>query len=53
MKRSNQVKFAARRAARASRAKNPGGSSRYARKARWCTKNGVWGWEVPEPKPWR
>jgi hypothetical protein len=30
-----------------------GGDSRYARKRQWCIKNGVWGWEVPEPKPWK
>ena len=29
-----------------------GGNSRYARKRNYCLKNGVWGWEVPFPKPW-
>ena len=28
------------------------GQSRYARKAKYCQKNGVWGFEVPAPKPW-
>jgi hypothetical protein len=29
-----------------------GGNSKYARKRAFCLKNGVWGWEVPTPKPW-
>ena len=29
------------------------GDSKYARKRIWCAKNGVWGFEVPEPKPWK
>ena len=33
--------------------KNPGGNSNYARKASYCRGNGVWGFEVPEPKPWK
>ncbi len=28
------------------------GNSRYARKAAYLHKNGLWGWEVPHPKPW-
>lgn len=28
------------------------GESRYARKRRWLDREGKWGWEVPEPKPW-
>lgn len=27
--------------------------SNYSRKLSYCARNGVWGWEVPEPKPWR
>lgn len=30
-----------------------GGNSNYARKKAYCNKNGVWGWEVEEPKPWK
>lgn len=30
-----------------------GGDSNYARKKAYCRKNGVWGFEVPEPKPWK
>lgn len=52
MKRSNAVKFAAKRAARASRARTPGQTSRYARKAKWLARHGLWGFEVPSPKPW-
>jgi len=29
-----------------------GGESKYARKRKYCIKNGVWGFEVPYPKPW-
>lgn len=29
------------------------GVSRYGRKKAYCAANGVWGWEVPEPKPWK
>jgi endonuclease YncB( thermonuclease family) len=30
-----------------------GGESQYARKKAYCHKNGVWGFDVPEPKPWK
>jgi hypothetical protein len=30
-----------------------GGESDYARKRDYCNKHGVWGFEVPEPKPWK
>ena len=30
-----------------------GGESNYARKRKYCLRHGVWGWEVPYPKPWR
>jgi hypothetical protein len=33
--------------------KEGGGESRYAKKHKYCIKNGVWGFEVPEPKPWK
>lgn len=33
--------------------KNPSGNSSYGRKRAYCAKNGVWGFEVPEPKPWK
>jgi len=29
------------------------GDSKYARKRKFCAANGVWGFEVPEPKPWK
>ncbi len=28
------------------------GCSRYARKRKWLDSNGLWGFEVPAPKPW-
>ena len=42
-----------RRAKRRVAQLEPGGMSRYARKAAYCNKHGAWGFEVPEPKPWR
>jgi hypothetical protein len=33
--------------------KHPSGESQYGRKKRYCESNGVWGFQVPEPKPWR
>ncbi len=30
-----------------------GGQSNYARKFAWLNSNGLWGFEVPDPKPWR
>lgn len=29
------------------------GTSRYARKRAYLTKAGLWGFQVPEPKPWK
>ncbi len=40
-------------AAKARRIANPGHSSRYARKVIWLHRNGKWGWEISEPKPWK
>jgi len=42
-----------RRAEKYKRMLQPGGESDYARKKRWCDRNGKWGFEVPEPKPWK
>ena len=30
-----------------------GGDSQYARKHAYCSKHGVWGFEIAEPKPWK
>lgn len=30
-----------------------GGKSKYARKREWCARNGVFGFQVLEPKPWK
>jgi len=35
-----------------SRMSTSGYKSKYARKARYLHQTGVWGWEVPSPKPW-
>lgn len=31
----------------------PSGESNYGRKKKWLARNGVFGFEVREPKPWR
>lgn len=41
-----------RRAQRKASQLKPGEKSRYARKKEYCDKHGVWGFEVPTPKPW-
>ena len=33
--------------------KRGSGNSRYARKAKWLHTHELWGWMVPEPKPWK
>ena len=33
--------------------KRPGGASNYGRKKLWCARNGVFGFEVLAPKPWK
>jgi len=30
-----------------------GGESQYAKKYAYLNSTGLWGWEVPEPKPWK
>lgn len=55
MKRSKKraQERAKRSAARAAGQKRPGGQSAYARKAAWLQTHGMWGFDVPHPKPWR
>lgn len=48
-----KAKRATKRAAKAAAMKNPGFKSKYAIKHRWLSRHGLWGWEVPEPKPWK
>jgi hypothetical protein len=33
--------------------KRPGHKSKYARKSAWLHAHAAWGFDVPEPKPWR
>jgi hypothetical protein len=33
--------------------KAPGGASKYAKKRAWLMKNGMFGFDVPNPKPWK
>ncbi len=44
---------ARKKAAKESGMVRAGHKSRYARKREWCARNGVFGFEVPEPKPWK
>lgn len=41
------------RAAKEAGMKRPGGASNYAKKKAWCDRNGMWGFEVSPPKPWK
>ena len=47
------AKRASRLAAKKRAMENPGSRSRYARKSEYCKRNGVWGFQVNEPKPWK
>lgn len=44
---------AAKKARKQSSMDKPSGESRYGRKRRYLVVNGGWGFEYPEPKPWR
>lgn len=46
-------KRANKRATKDAGMKRTGGKSNYARKREWCARNGVFGFEVLEPKPWK
>lgn len=46
------IRRAAKRQQKEIRMRESGGESRYARKRAWCNSHGVWGFEVPFPKPW-
>lgn len=41
-----------KRAKRKSNQLAPGFRSKYARKHAYLSKNGLWGFQVPSPKPW-
>jgi hypothetical protein len=43
----------AKRQRKAHQVKNPGFTSRYARKKIYLNRIGLFGFDVPEPKPWR
>lgn len=43
----------AKRVQRRASMDRPGRKSKYARKAAYLHKHGLWGWQVPEPKPWK
>lgn len=44
---------AKRKAAREVGQKRPSGQSNYGRKSRWLNEHGMWGFDVPSPKPWK
>ena len=52
----SERRFKARTAnatAKAHRMARPGAKSNYAKKRQFLVKNGGWGFEYPEPKPWK
>jgi hypothetical protein len=53
MKRNKQATRLSRKAAKEAAMRKPGKQSNYARKRDYLHKHGLWGWEVPEPKPWK
>jgi len=42
-----------RQAKKAGKGKSRQKKSMYARKREYCNKSGLWGFEVPSPKPWK
>lgn len=53
MAKRRTVRRAQKAQAKAHRMKNPGTTSRYARKRLHLLKNGGWGFNYPDPKPWK
>lgn len=49
----NAEKRARKKAAKESSMLRSGHKSRYARKREWLARNQKFGFEVPEPKPWK
>ena len=50
----NRAKITDKRRRKSTKRYSEGGNeSNYARKKAYCRKNAVWGFEVPEPKPWK
>ena len=50
---TRQKLFAAKRIAKENKMKKPGAKSPYAKKQRFLATNGGFGFEYPEPKPWK
>lgn len=50
---SRAAKRANKKASKAAGMLRSGHKSKYARKREWCARNGVFGFEVLEPKPWK
>lgn len=44
---------AAKRERKMTKRSDGAGESKYARKKKWLNSNGMWGFDVPSPKPWR
>jgi hypothetical protein len=52
-RRAESTRKAFKRSAAYKAGGNKKGTSNYARKRAYCVKHGVWGFEVPIPKPWK
>lgn len=50
---SRATKRAQKKASKEAGMGRAGHKSKYARKREWCARNGVFGFEVLEPKPWK
>lgn len=44
---------AAKKARKAKAMRNPSFESKYGRKKKFLAREGGWGWEYTEPKPWK
>ena len=45
--------MASKRSQKQSAMMKPGAKSRYAKKKAYLNRNGLWGFQVSEPKPWK
>ena len=53
MSKRRTAMFAAKKARKEQGQLSPGHKSRYAKKKAYLTKHGGWGFDYPEPKPWK
>jgi len=50
---ARQQRIAEKRAWKKKRMERKDHDSKYSRKRAYCIRYGVWGFDVPEPKPWK